>query len=194
VQTRSGTPRPITRYGDPVLHRRCAEVTSFDDDLAQLVADMFASMAAADGVGLAANQIGVDARVFVVDCPDDSGTNVVAHVVNPVLHLPEVRTLDDDTEGCLSVPGPHAEVPRPDTAAVTGFDMTGRPVRIDGTGLLARCLQHETDHLDGLLFVDRLPARRRKKLLAESAEHPGVGVGTPNDAGLRDAGPGDADL
>ncbi len=182
MQTRSGTPRPITRYGNPVLHRRCAEVTVFDDDLAQLVADMFASMAAARGVGLAANQIGVDARLFVVDCPDATGTHVVAHVVNPVLHLPENRELDDDTEGCLSVPGPHASVPRPATAYVTGVDVTGRPVRIDGTGLLARCLQHETDHLDGLLYVDRLPARQRKKLLAESAEHPGVGAGTPNDA------------
>lgn len=177
VQTRSGTPRPITRYGDPVLHRRCAEVTEFDDDLAQLVADMFASMAAADGVGLAANQIGVDARVFVVDCPDDTGAHVVAHIVNPVLHLPDSRELDDDTEGCLSVPGPQASVPRPAPAYVTGVDLTGQPVRIDGTGVLARCLQHETDHLDGLLYVDRLPAKQRKKLLAESAEHPGVGVG-----------------
>jgi peptide deformylase len=177
VQTRSGTPRPITRYGNPVLHRRCAEVTDFDDDLRQLVADMFASMAAANGVGLAANQIGVDARVFVVDCPDDSGTHVVAHVVNPVLHLPEVRELDIDEEGCLSVPGPHAELGRPATASVTGVDADGNPVRIDGTGMLARCLQHETDHLDGLLYVDRLPAKQRKRLLAESAEHPGVGAG-----------------
>nr|WP_239118490.1 peptide deformylase [Actinoplanes ferrugineus] len=167
----------MTRYGNPVLHRRCTTVTSFDDDLAQLVADMFASMAAAHGVGLAANQIGVDARVFVVDCPDATGTPVVAHVVNPVLHLPGSRDLDDDTEGCLSVPGPHASVPRPAAAYVTGLDLGGRPVRIDGTGLLARCLQHESDHLDGLLYVDRLPVKQRRKLLAESAGHPGVGAG-----------------
>jgi peptide deformylase len=176
VQTRSGTPRPITRYGNPLLHRPCAEVTVFDDDLQQLVADMFASMAAANGVGLAANQIGVDARVFVVDCPAESGRNVVAHVVNPVLHLPDSRVLDVDGEGCLSVPGPQADVGRPATAYVTGVDMHGDPVRIDGTGRLARCLQHETDHLNGLVYVDRLPAKQRKRLLAESEKHPGVGV------------------
>ena len=176
MQTRAGTPRPITRYGNPVLHRRCADVTVFDEDLQQLVADMFASMAAADGVGLAANQIGVDARVFVVDCPDETETNVVAHVVNPVLYLPDSRDLEVDSEGCLSVPGVRADVGRPTTAYVTGVDMFGEPVRIDGTGLLARCLQHETDHLDGLLYVDRLPAKQRKRLLAESAEAPAVGV------------------
>lgn len=176
MQTRAGTPRPITRYGNPVLHRRCADVTVFDDDLQQLIADMFASMAAADGVGLAANQIGVDARVFVVDCPDEAGNHVVAHVVNPVLALPQDRGLEVEGEGCLSVPGVRADVGRPATASVTGVDMHGNPVRIDGTGLLARCLQHETDHLDGLLYVDRLPAKKRKKMLAESADAPSVGV------------------
>ncbi|MEU4162601.1 peptide deformylase [Actinoplanes sp. NPDC026670] len=183
MKRRSGTPRPITRYGDPVLHRRCAEVTTFDDDLARLVADMFASMAAANGVGLAANQIGVDARVFVVDCPDATGDHVVAHIVNPVLHLPDERELDDDREGCLSVPGAFGFLSRPAVAHVTGVDITGKPVRIDGTGVLARCLQHETDHLNGLLWVDRLSARRRKQMLAESEQHPGVGAGTPNHAG-----------
>ena len=151
-------------------------MTVFDEELQRLVADMFASMAAAEGVGLAANQIGVDARIFVVDCPDATDTNVVAHVVNPVLHLPEGRDLEVDSEGCLSVPGVRDEVGRPTTAHVTGVDMFGEPVRIDGTGLLARCLQHETDHLDGLLYVDRLPAKRRKRLLSESVEAPSVGV------------------
>ena len=151
-------------------------MTVFDEDLQRLVADMFASMAAAEGVGLAANQIGVDARVFVVDCPDASDTNVVAHVVNPVLHLPDGRNLEVDSEGCLSVPGVRADVGRPTTASVTGVDMFGEPVRIDGTGLLARCLQHEFDHLDGLLYVDRLPTKTRKRLLSDSAAAPGVGV------------------
>ncbi|GAA2574678.1 hypothetical protein GCM10010435_57940 [Winogradskya consettensis] len=151
-------------------------MTVFDDALEQLIADMFASMAAAEGVGLAANQIGVDARVFVVDCPDETETHVVAHVVNPVLHLPEDRGLEVDSEGCLSVPGVRADVGRPVTSYVTGVDMHGEPVRIDGTGLLARCLQHETDHLDGLLYVDRLPIKQRKKLLSRSAEAPAVGV------------------
>jgi len=97
-------------------------------------------------------------------------------VVNPVLHLPEGRDLEVDSEGCLSVPGVRAEVGRPATAHVTGVDMFGEPVRIDGTGLLGRCLQHETDHLDGLLYVDRLPAKKRKRLLSESAEAPSVGA------------------
>ncbi len=165
---RTGTAHPVTTYGTPVLHRRCTEVTAFDDALVQLVADMFASMAAADGVGLAANQIGVDARVFVVDCPDEDGEHVVAHVVNPVLHLPtgRGRRLDLDDEGCLSVPGQYAELARPDRSEVTGVDVHGRPVRIVGTGLLARCLQHESDHLDGVVYVDRLPAGEREAVLA----------------------------
>ncbi|GAB3469514.1 peptide deformylase [Kineococcus endophyticus] len=168
---RTGVVHPITRYFTPVLHRPCTPVTAFDDDLVQLVADMFASMDAADGVGLAANQIGVDARVFVVDCPDaeseTTGENVVAHVVNPVLHLPtgRKRRLDLDGEGCLSVPGEYADLARPDTAEVRGVDVHGRPVRIVGTGLLARCLQHESDHLDGVVYVDRLPADERAEIL-----------------------------
>jgi peptide deformylase len=162
----TGTARPIVYYGtNPVLHQRCAEVTTFDDALAALVADMFASMEAAEGVGLAANQIGVDARVFVYDCPDESGERLVGHVVNPVLHLPEKRVLDDDSEGCLSVPGQYTDVARSATASVTGVDVNGQPVRVDGTGMLARCLQHEVDHLDGTVYVDRLATKQRRKLL-----------------------------
>jgi peptide deformylase len=164
-----GVVHPITYYGDPVLHQRCAEVTDFGPDLEQLIADMFISMAAADGVGLAANQIGVSLRVFIVDCPDESETNVIAHVVNPVvLKGDKERSLDDDVEGCLSVPGPHAYLARPDFAVVEGVDMHGEPVRIEGTGLLARCLQHETDHLEGIVYVDRLDKRTRKQVLAEA--------------------------
>jgi peptide deformylase len=164
-----GRAHPITRYGEPVLHAPCATVTSFDDNLRQLVADMFASMAAAEGVGLAANQIGVGKRVFVVDCPDETGEHTVAHVINPVLELPETRVLDDDGEGCLSVPGPYADVARPDRATVRGVDVDGNPVVIEGTGLLARCLQHECDHLDGQVYVERLTAKQRKRVLAEMA-------------------------
>ncbi|HEY3503950.1 MAG TPA: peptide deformylase [Actinocatenispora sp.] len=162
----TGTARPIIRYGTPVLHQPCRPVTDFDDALAALVDDMFASMYAADGVGLAANQIGVDLRVFVFDCPDETDTNQIGHVVNPTLVLPEPpRELDDDSEGCLSVPGEHADLARPAYATVTGVDRTGAPVNYDGTGMLARCFQHETDHLDGLVYVDRLPRRTRKKVL-----------------------------
>ena len=163
-----GRAHPITTYFTPVLHRRCAPVTEFGPELVQLVADMFPSMAAADGVGLAANQIGVDARVFVVDCPDEDEVQVVAHVVNPVLVLPtgRKRRLDLDDEGCLSVPGEYAELARPDRAEVRGVDVHGDPVTIVGTGLLARCLQHECDHLEGVVYVDRLPLEQRTEILA----------------------------
>jgi peptide deformylase len=162
----TGTARPIVVYGTPVLHRPCRPVTEFDDDLRALIDDMFASMYEADGVGLAANQIAVDARVFVFDCPDADDVNQVGHVVNPTLILPELpRELDDDSEGCLSVPGQHADLARPALASVTGVTMIGEPVRYDGTGMLARCFQHETDHLDGTVYVDRLSKRIRKKVL-----------------------------
>jgi peptide deformylase len=167
-----GTVRPIVRYGEPVLHHTCAPVERFDDELRRLVADMFATMAAADGVGLAANQVGVSLRVFVVDCPDADGRRVVAHVVNPAVELAEGegRVLDVSDEGCLSLPGPYAELARPDRAVVSGVDVDGAPVRIEGTGLLARCLQHESDHLEGVVFVDRLPRRVRKRVLADLAD------------------------
>jgi peptide deformylase len=166
VSTTSGTAHPITYYGTDVLHRPCAPVTTFDDDLRRLVDDMFASMHAANGVGLAANQIGVDARIFVYDCPDDTNRRQVGHVINPVLTLPPApRDLVEGPEGCLSIPGQHADVGRPGRATVTGVDVDGRPVTVEGTGELARCLQHEVDHLDGLLYVDRLPAKQRKRLL-----------------------------
>ncbi|WP_212832614.1 peptide deformylase [Catellatospora sp. TT07R-123] len=164
----SGAARDITLYGTPVLHRPTALVTGFGPELHALIADMFASMYAANGVGLAANQIGVDARVFVMDCPDsEGGANLVAHVVNPVLELPEPpHALLLRAEGCLSVPGQRAELSRAGTAVVTGFDMHGEPVRIEGAGLIARCLQHECDHLDGTVYVDRLPTKEREKMLA----------------------------
>ncbi|MFI7106441.1 peptide deformylase [Nonomuraea sp. NPDC050227] len=163
-----GEVRPIVHVGDPVLHNPCEPVTRFDGELAALVDDMFASMYAAEGVGLAANQIGVPLRVFVYDCPDAEGVAHKGVVVNPALELPGLgeRRLDPDDEGCLSVPGQFAPLPRPDHATVHGFDAEGRPVTVEGTGLLARCLQHETDHLDGYLYIDRLPAKRRKQVLA----------------------------
>ncbi|MDG4833964.1 peptide deformylase [Solwaraspora sp. WMMD1047] len=169
MPTVRGTARPITHYGAPVLHRRCADVTTFDHALSQLIDDMFASMYAAHGVGLAANQIGVDARVFVYDCPDADGAHQVGHVVNPVLRTAAALAgTDDGDEGCLSVPGPRAALRRAALATVTGLDRHGAPVTVSGTGYLARCLQHETDHLDGLLYVDRLPDAQRDALLREA--------------------------
>jgi peptide deformylase len=155
--------------GTPVLHQPCRPVESFDDELAALAEDMFASMYAADGVGLAANQIGVDLRIFVYDCPDADEVMRKGVIVNPTLELPEGadRKLDDSEEGCLSVPGPRASLARPDRAVCHGFDLGGEPVSVVGTGVLARCFQHETDHLNGKLYIDRLSTRERKRVLEE---------------------------
>jgi peptide deformylase len=161
-----GTVRPMTRWGTPLMHRPQADVTSYDDDLRTLVADMVATMYAAEGVGLAACQIGVDLRVFVFDCPDSAGDHTVGVVCNPVVELPEGkdRKLDEAEEGCLSYPGAFVDCARPDFARVTGTGVDGAPVAFEGDGLLARCLQHETDHTLGTVFADRLSAKARKKL------------------------------
>jgi len=178
-----GTVRPITVVGNPVLHRECKDVTSFDDDLDALIADMFASQRAAEGVGLAANQIGVDLKVFVYDCPDDDNNRHVGVVCNPVLdELPaDQRHLDDSNEGCLSVPGAYMELPRPDYAVVRGQNAKGEPIVVHGTGYFARCLQHETDHLYGRLYIDRLSKRDRKDVMEQMAEATPKFETVPND-------------
>ncbi|MCK8677345.1 peptide deformylase [Streptomyces lichenis] len=167
-----GTSRPITVVGNPVLHKECEDVTEFGEELARLVDDMFASQRTAEGVGLAANQIGVDLKVFVYDCPDDEGVRHTGVVCNPVLDelAPELRVLDDSNEGCLSVPTAYASLARPDYASVRGQDVQGNPIRVRGTGYFARCLQHETDHLYGYLYIDRLSKRERKDALKQMAE------------------------
>lgn len=161
-----GSIRPIVRWGDPVMHRVARPVTAFDAELHALVADMAASMYAAEGVGLAACQIGVDLAVFVFDCPNAEDVGVVGVVCNPVLTVPEGpdRHLDDDQEGCLSHPGGYVRCARPDVAVVSGQGLDGEPVTFTGTGLLARCLQHETDHTRGVVFGDRIATKLRKKL------------------------------
>ncbi|MFS8198693.1 peptide deformylase [Streptomyces sp. CWNU-52B] len=168
-----GTFRPITVVGNPVLKKECKDVTEFGDDLARLVDDMFASQHVAEGVGLAANQVGVDLKVFVYDCPDDEGKRHTGVVCNPVLvELPaEQRHLDEGSEGCLSVPTAYAPLARPDYAEVTGQDEKGNPIKVRGTGYFARCLQHETDHLYGYLYIDRLSKRERKDALRQMAEN-----------------------
>ena len=161
-----GTVRPMTRWGTPVMHRPQQRVTSYDAALRSLAADMVATMYAADGVGLAACQVGEDLAMFVFDCPDSSGQPTVGVVCNPALTLPEGkdRQLAEAEEGCLSLPGAFVECPRPDQATVDGFGLDGEPVSFSGDGLLARCLQHETDHTVGTVFGDRLPTKLRKKL------------------------------
>jgi peptide deformylase len=166
------TIHPIVIAGEPVLHQPTREITEFDDKLGTLVDDMFETMYAAEGVGLAANQIGLDLRVFVYDCPDDEGVRHKGVVVNPKLETSEIpETMpdpDDDWEGCLSAPGESYPTGRAKWAKVTGFDVEGNPIEVEGTGYFARCLQHETDHLDGYIYLDRLVgrhARAAKKML-----------------------------
>lgn len=165
-----GTSRPIRYLGDPVLRTVCDPVTTFDADLKRLVDDMFVSMYDARGVGLAANQIGVSLRVFVYDCADGAGGRRVGHVINPVLVTDGEPVVGE--EGCLSVPGLYFPTPRHAHATVEGVDVEGGPVRVDGTGELARCLQHETGHLDGRVYIDMLSGdTRRAALRAIRAAH-----------------------
>jgi peptide deformylase len=158
-------PPKIRVAGDPVLHTVTRQVTAFDAELARLVEDMFASMAVAEGVGLAAPQIGVDLAVFVYDCPDGTGERQRGHVINPTIETS--GPLEEGDEGCLSVPGPYHELERSAEATVRGVDKTGAPVEVSGTGFFARCLQHETDHLRGVLYIDHLPRNRRRRVLRD---------------------------
>lgn len=168
------TVRPIVICGEPVLHRPTTPVTVFDAELEQFIDDLFETNTAAHGAGLAANQVGDDRRVFVYDCPDDTGVRHRGYVVNPTIEtsgVPETMPdPDDDYEGCLSVPGENYPTGRADWAKVTGVDAHGEPVEVEGTGFFARCLQHETDHCHGTVFGDRLNRRARKKLHKEHAE------------------------
>ncbi|MET7595954.1 peptide deformylase [Streptomyces sp. NPDC004082] len=163
-----GRVRPLTLLGDPVLHAPCRDVTDFGPQLAGLVEDMFATMYAAQGVGLAANQVGEPLRVFVYDCPDDEDVRHLGHVVNPRLVTADGVVLRGP-EGCLSLPGLEAGTERYDHAVVEGFTVTGEPVAVHATGWFARCLQHECDHLDGLVYPDRVTGWRRRRVLRRAA-------------------------
>ena len=167
-----GTVRPIVRWGETVMHHKQEPIEVFDEDLRAVAADMVATMYAAEGVGLAACQIGRDLSVFVFDCPDEDGVRHQGVVCNPELFLPvgKERKLDDGDEGCLSLPGAFVPCARPTHARVEGQGLDGSRVSYSGNGLLARCLQHETDHCDGIVFGDRLNKRTRKKLFKQSRE------------------------
>jgi peptide deformylase len=151
--------RSILRYGAPVLHARAKPVERFDEELHRLLRDMTETMYAAPGVGLAAPQIGVPLRVFVVDVTVGKKTGELYEVLNPQIDACEGMQMEE--EGCLSLPGFNATVVRPTRCVVKGLDRDGRERIIEGKGLLARALQHEMDHLDGALFVDRLRGIRR---------------------------------
>jgi peptide deformylase len=150
--------KDIRLFGDPVLRTAAAEVTDFDKQLRVLVKDLEDTMLDAPGAGLAAPQIGVGLRVFTywVD-------GVLGHLVNPVLDLSDEE--QDGPEGCLSIPGLAFETTRALSVVAKGQNMWGEPVVLEGTQLLARCVQHETDHLDGILFLDRLDAEARREAM-----------------------------
>jgi peptide deformylase len=172
LQLPPGRLLPIVRWGAAIMHRPLTPVTTFDDQLARLAADMFVTMDAADGVGLAANQVGVDLAMFVFDVRGAGESDEAVGVVcNPVLTVPAVDDPDHpgqelivDSEGCLSLPGAFVPCKRPLLASVAGVDHTGAAVTFSGSGLLARCLQHESDHLRGAVFADHVPSRLRRKL------------------------------
>lgn len=163
----------MSLLGDPVLHAPCEPVTDFGPSLARLVEDLFATMYAAQGVGLAANQIGVGLRVFVHDCPDDEDVRHLGHLVNPRLVSTD-GVVVRGPEGCLSLPGLEAGTERYDEAVVEGWTVSGEPVRVSGTGFFARCLQHEMDHLEGLVYADRLTGWRRGRAV-RAARRAGLG-------------------
>ena len=177
---------PIRIVGDPVLHTPTAPVPVATDgslaaDLADLITNLYDTMDAAFGVGLAANQIGVGLRVFVYDCADERGQSERRRgvVVNPVLETSEVpETMpdpDDDDEGCLSVPGESFPTGRAKWAKVTGLDADGNAISVEGSGLFGRMLQHETGHLDGLLYLDGLIGRHARSAKRAVKSH-GWGV------------------
>jgi peptide deformylase len=164
--------REIRLFGDPVLRTPAVEVVDFDKQLRALVQDLTDTMLEAPGAGLAAPQIGVGLRVFTYNVDD-----VVGHLVNPTLRLSDDTQLGE--EGCLSIPGLTFDCARAQQAVATGYDMYGEPVVIEGSDLLARCLQHETDHLDGVLFVDRLDDVTRKAAMKAIREAEWNGEAAP---------------
>ena len=152
--------RPIIHYGAQGLHTPAARIETFDATLHQLVDDMIQTMYAAPGIGLAAPQIGVASRVCVIDLSVGKRGGELLTLINPEFLERDGMQLED--EGCLSLPGFTATVARPSRVAVRGLDREGKERTVEGTGLLARALQHEIDHLDGLLFLDRLRGIKRE--------------------------------
>ncbi|HET7900359.1 MAG TPA: peptide deformylase [Candidatus Nanopelagicales bacterium] len=150
--------KPIRLFGDPVLTTPAAEVTTFDKELRKLVKDLTDTMLDAPGAGLAAPQLGVGLRVFTYDVDEEIG-----HLINPVLDLSD--EMQEGDEGCLSLPNLAFNTRRSMRVVAKGMNMHGEPVVIEGSELMARCIQHETDHLDGIVFIDRLDAETRKEAM-----------------------------
>jgi peptide deformylase len=163
------TIKEIRHFGDPVLITPASEVVTFDKELRKLVKDLTETMLDAPGAGLAAPQIGVPLRVFVWDVDE-----AIGHLINPTLDLSE--EMQDGDEGCLSFPQLVYPTPRAFRAVAKGFTMHGEPITVEGTELLARALQHETDHLNGVLFIDRLSEENRKLAMKEIRESEWFGL------------------
>jgi peptide deformylase len=164
--------QPIRIFGDPVLRMKARPVTDFDKELRTLVGDLTQTMQAAPGSGLAAPQIGVSVRVFTYHVDGEVG-----HLVNPDLRLSDDE--QDGPEGCLSLPGLTFDCRRAHGVVAKGFNMYGDPVTVEGSRLLARCIQHETDHLDGIIFIDRLDPEQRKAAMRAIREAQWAGEAPP---------------
>jgi len=166
--------QPIRLFGDPVLRTPADPVVDFDKELRRLVRDLAETMLDAPGTGLAAPQIGVGLRVFTYHIDDDEQ----GHLINPVLSFPSEEE-QDGPEGCLSIPGLSWDCRRHMHVIAAGFNAYGDPVTIEGSEILARCVQHETDHLDGVLFVDRLDPMTRKAAMKAIREAEWSGLALP---------------
>ena len=164
--------QPIRLFGDPVLRTPAEPVVDFDKELRKLVQDLYDTMIDAPGVGLAAPQLGVSLRVFTYHVDDELG-----HLVNPTLDLSDET--QDGEEGCLSIPGLAFDTKRALRVVAKGWNQHGEPVVVEGSELLARCVQHETDHLDGVLFVDRLDREQRKAAMRAIREAEWAGGPAP---------------
>lgn len=164
--------QPIRLFGDPILRRPAIEVVDFDRELRTLVQDLTDTMLAAPGAGLAAPQIGVGLRVFTWYVEGEVG-----HLINPSVHLS--AEMQDGEEGCLSIPDLYLDCRRAASVVATGWDMYGEPLRISGSNMLSRAIQHETDHLDGVLFLDRLDTAQRKIAMKQIRESEWFGAETP---------------
>lgn len=167
------TVKPIRLFGDPVLRTPADPVVDFDKELRTLVKDLTETLLDEGGAGLAAPQIGVGLRLFAFDVDD-----LVGHIINPELHFPDDEE-QDGPEGCLSIPGIYIDTKRRLNVVAKGFNEFGEPVRLVGTGQMARCCQHETDHLDGVLFLDRLDPKSRKEAMRQIRSAPWYNADAP---------------
>ena len=184
------TIHPITITGEPVLHTRAEPVTEFDGQLRTLVEDMYATQEAAHGVGLAAPQIGIGLRIYTWSMANDDGVPTLGHVINPFVRAAKPAVgepdRDNESEGCRSVPGYSFPLRRGESAEVSGYDWDGNEISFSATGWFARCMQHEYDHLNGFLYVDRLNEKWKKKARkAVKAE----GWGVPGHTWMPGEGP-----